>query len=210
MSAYEAAGATALVVSAIEISEPADGGAALRERAQHLDRYDWIVFTSANAVRRFARVAPLPWPRIAVVGPSTAAALPNAPDFMPVRHDGEALVAEFGRGEGTVLVPRGDRARPNVVDGLRAHGWTVDDVIAYRTEVIPVDDDVAARIARADAITFTSPSTVEAFAGRPLPRVVVIGSVTAEAARASGLYVHAVAIEPTAEAMVAATVRALA
>ena len=71
-----------------------------------------------------------------------------------------------------------------------------------------------AAAAGADAITFTSASTVAAYlaaAGRAAvpPAVVCIGPVTAAAAERAGLLVAAVAAEHTLDGLVAATVEAL-
>ena len=79
-----------------------------------------------------------------------------------------------------------------LVEGLPAKGWTVDAVVAYRTVAATVEPAVLARAAAADAITFTSGSTVRSFvaaAGRDaVPATVVcIGPVTAAAALDAGL-----------------------
>ena len=210
VAAFEAAGAAVLVVPTVAIVEPHDGGAAMRARVAELSSYDWVVLTSANAARRLARLARPPWPKVAVVGPRTAQLLTVAADLLPRRHDGAGLVEAFPFGPGRVLVPQGDRASAVVIDGLRAKGWSVDPVVAYRTIRLTVAAAVADRVAAADAVTFTSPSTIGALAGRPLPRVVVIGQSTAAAARSHGLVVSAIAEAPTPDAMVAATVAALA
>jgi uroporphyrinogen-III synthase len=203
--ALKAAGAQVIAVPTIAIVEPLDGGAELRACVARFKTYKWIVVTSANAARRLVELAPAKWPKIAVVGKRTASALPVAVDLVPARSDGAGLVEAFPKGTGRVLVPQGDRASSVVVDGLRAKGWTVDTVVAYRTVSITVTPKVASRVAAADAITFTSPSTLDAFVGRPLPSVVVvIGQATAAAARKKGFAVSAVAARPTPAAIVSA------
>ena len=77
-------------------------------------------------------------------------------------------------------------------EGLRARGWNVDVVEAYRTAAAPLDDERRASLAAADMITFTSSSTVTRFldAAGPesLPPVVAtIGPVTAATAREHGV-----------------------
>ncbi len=209
--ALKAAGAQVIAVPTIAIVEPLDGGVELRACVARLKTYKWVVVTSANAARRLVELAPEKWPKIAVVGKRTAAALPVVVDLLPARSDGAGLVEAFPRGKGKVLVPQGDRASSVVVNGLRAKGWTVDTVVAYRTVAISVTPTVGKKVAAADAITFTSPSTLDTFVGRPVPGVVVvIGQATAVAARQKGFNVSAVAVSPTPAAIVAALVSVLA
>jgi uroporphyrinogen-III synthase len=99
-----------------------------------------------------------------------------------------------------------------LADGLRAAGWTVDTVEAYRTRAAPLAPDLLAEAAKADAIAFTSSSTVDNYVetaglGAVPPVVVAIGPVTAETARRRGLEVTAVAHEHTLDGLVAAITR---
>src|SRR6185503_16998655 len=100
--------------------------------------------------------------------------------------------------ESRVLLARASVARDVLPEGLRARGWAVDVVDAYRTVVAPISDRQRAAVERADAVTFTSSSTVERFldaVGPALvpPVVACIGPVTAETARAHDLHVDVVA-----------------
>ena len=98
-----------------------------------------------------------------------------------------------------------------IAPGLRAKGWLVDEVEAYRTVTAGASDGATAEVleaaASADVITFTSPSTVDRYlalsGGRVPPVVACIGPVTAEAARRAGLVVDVVAAEHTAAGLVA-------
>jgi len=138
--------------------------------------YDWLVLTSANGVRYvWERLEALGLSvpntvQVAVIGPATARALAAkgyVPTVMPETYVAEALADALGDVTGQrILLARADRARPT----LR-----------------PVE-----------VIAFTSPSTVEGFVralGKqhlsPATRVVCIGPITAQAARAAGLSVHA-------------------
>ena len=105
-------------------------------------------------------------------------------------------------------------ARALLPDGLRAKGWEVDVVEAYRTERVPPSEEQLVGARRADAITFTSSSTVTSFvesAGREAvpPVVACIGPVTAETARSCGLVVDVVADVHTIDGLVDALVVAL-
>jgi len=94
-------------------------------------------------------------------------------------------------------------------DGLRAAGWTVDVVDAYRTvaaELTPAQLDAASG---ADLVTFTSSSTVDRFVDavgvdRVPPLVASIGPVTSASATAHGLTVDIEATEHTVPGLVAA------
>jgi uroporphyrinogen-III synthase len=87
-------------------------------------------------------------------------------------------------------------------------------VEAYRTAPVEAGDDLKAAAAAADAVCFTSASTVtgfvEACGAGAVPGVVVcIGPVTADAARAEGLRVDAVADPHTLDGLIDALVGAL-
>jgi uroporphyrinogen-III synthase len=216
----EEAGAIPVVFSTIELVDPSDGGASLMAAAARASAYDWIVFTSSNAVGRTApHLTPGRTARIAAVGPGTAAALSEAglvPDLVATRHVAEGLLDEMPQPPGAggkvrALLPQAAGARDVLAEGLRAMGYQVDVVEAYRTVTRhPVPDELAALAgAGADAITFTSSSTVKGFldtAGRVLvpPVVACIGPVTAATAEEMGLLVDIVAEEHTVVGLVAA------
>ena len=228
-------GADVVELPVIAIEDPADRGAALAAAADRAvaGAYEWVVVTSGNAVARVVdalggRALPAST-RWAAVGTSTAKALMIrgvVPDLVPERAVSDALVEVFpvapphgtepGRGtaEGAALFVRAERVRDVVAPGLAAKGWQVDEAIAYRTVAGAVDPDAAALASAADAVAFTSSSTVERTVdllgpdGIP-PIVVSIGPVTSEAARAVGLSVTAEATVHTLEGLVAAVVTAL-
>ena len=211
-------GAEALEVATITIVDPADGGEALRAAAARLDSYEWVVFTSVNSVERFVPLLGDPpavgSARLAAIGPGTAAALAHrglAPDLVPEQFVAESLLEAFPAPSGgrRVLLPRAAVARHVLPEGLRAAGWDVDVVAAYRTETAHPPAEALAAAAVADAVTFTSPSTVRSYleTAGPLavPAVVAcIGPVTAAAARQRHLDVDVVADVHTMEGLVEA------
>jgi uroporphyrinogen-III synthase len=229
-------GASVVELPVIAIEDAADGGAAL---AAAVDRavgggYGWIVVTSGNAVSRlvdaFGGRAPPASTRWAAVGSSTAKSLMTrgiVPDLVPPEAVSDALVAAFplaaargavpGRadGDGAVLFVRAEQVRDVVAPGLRAKGWRVDEAVAYRTVAGTVDADAVSRARCADAVAFTSSSTVERTVdllgpeGVP-PVVVSIGPITSGAVRAAGLAVTAEAAVHTLDGLVAAVADALA
>ena len=214
-------GAETVELPAITIDEPGDGGAALRGAALRVGHYDWVIFTSANAVERFcARLhdaRSLAGVRVAAIGPGTAGALRSfgvEPDLVPENFVAESLIEVFPFGNGEVLLPRAAVAREVLPESLRAKGWRVDVVEAYLTRPAEPSASALAEAGKADAITFTSSSTVTNFlhvAGLDAvpPVVVCIGPVTAETARAAGLTVDVVAEEHTIDGLVQALVEAL-
>ena len=181
--------------------------------------FDWLIFTSANGVRMFVarldadeRSSFRNHRRIASVGPATARAVAEsggnsaliAPEFVA-----ESLANALGEVAGKRLLwPRAAAARDVLTTMLRGRGAEVVERVLYDTIPLPVDDAARSDILHADAVTFTSPSSVRAFVAlfgtAVQPRVACIGPVTALAAREAGLEVHAVAAVYTMDGLVAA------
>lgn len=216
-----ALGAEPIMLPMIEIA-PLDDLSELDAALQRLIAYDWVIFTSVNAVAIFwDRLAgPLPATvRRAAVGPATACALETrgAPAaFIPAEFVAEALAAGIGDMAGQrCLLPQAELAREALADDLRRRGAVVDEVAIYRTLPAALDPrGLAAWRRGVDAVTFTSASAVRNFArllgGPPAaarwPAIACIGPVTAAAARVAGLPVAVVASEYTLDGLVAALV----
>ena len=224
----ERAGAVPVLIPLTRI-EPAGDDGPLRRAVADPSAYEWIIFTSARAVRALAAAAAPysagQWPvRVAAVGPATAAAVRaltgRDPDVVPDQSSGAGIVPallEHGPLQNVrVLWPRAEKPRPELPAALLSAGALLDDPIAYRT----VPDPAAARrladlagAGRINAITFTAPSAVECFADvldeRTPPRclIAVIGPATARAARARGLQVHVEPQQPIISALVTALAR---
>jgi uroporphyrinogen III methyltransferase/synthase len=138
---------------------------------------------------------------VAAIGPGTARALAEhgiAADVVPERFVAESLVEALAgiEVEGRrVLVARAAEARDVLPDALRERGAEVDVVPLYETVREQPDEAAVEAAQAADYVTFTSSSTVtnlvEALGDRfpTAARVVSIGPVTSEAARAAGLRV---------------------
>lgn len=189
--------------------------------------YDWVVFTSANAVESVAtRLAALALDvtglgevSIAAVGRATAGAVsrygwpvPFVPGEATGASLGEELAERIGPGS-RVLHPRGNLARDEVAQRIEAAGASVTPVVAYCTvaEDRPHPHDESVRRGDVDVVTFASPSSVRNLVRRlgglgPIARarVVCVGPVTAEEARTHGLVVHAVAPDASVGGLVAA------
>ena len=218
-------GADVIEAPMIEVGDPDDGGAALAAAVADAGSYDWLVLTSPNGVERTMAHVPdaraLAGVRVAAVGTGTAGALARhrvVADLVPESFVGEGLLDAFPAppaGGGRVLIARAAVAREVVPDRLRAAGWTVDVVDAYRTRATEVPPGLADAVAAADAVTFASSSSVtnlvEAVGADRIPPVVVsIGPVTSETLRASGLAVTAEADPHTVDGLVAALLATLA
>ncbi len=214
-------GAETIELATIEITDPADGGEALGAAAARLATYDWVLFTSVNAVTRLfghlhdARAFGIA--RVGAIGPGTAAALASrgvVADLQPPEAVAESLVDVFPLGAGSVLLPQAAAARPVLAEGVRAKGWRAEVVEAYRTGAGRPSAEALAAAATAHAIAFTSSSTVTAWldlggASRVPPVVACIGPVTAATATAHGLPVTVVAAEHTVRGLADALVTAL-
>jgi uroporphyrinogen-III synthase len=210
----EARGAEVVHLPLIAVVEPVDGGAGLRDALAHLDRFDWLMVTSAAGAERVGRAtAASPQVRLACVGTATAAALRVASgrtvDLVPTVQRADQLADEFiarVAGPQRVLIAQADRAASTLSSTLRHAGHDVVEVVAYRTIDVQPDADALAVIDDADAVAFASGSAVEswcrAVGGRRPPIVVAIGPATAATAARLGLGVTSVAGEHSLEGLV--------
>lgn len=193
--------------------------------------YDWLVFTSANAVEAVAAAMPRPIPvgvKFAAIGEGTTTAirelLGREPSVVPdERRDAIGLIEAISAASGDrVLIPSSDIARSTLANGLRAAGARVEVAAAYRTVVGHGGADLGRLVTDGvvDAITFASPSAVDGFRARiaavPLDFSLVaslpaacIGDVTAERAVELGFSSVAVAHQPTVNGLVEALESAL-
>ncbi len=193
-----------------------------------LATYDWVIFTSANAVRAvFDRLNILRLDarafhenRVAAIGPGTRTSLHNHgifADFVPQAFASKAIIEgllQKNISGCTVLIPRSSIGHNSLPDCLSAVGAKVKQISAYHT-VIP--DNATARLIKAfekgiDIATFTSSSTVE-----NLPTILdnnltqiqhtiiaCVGPSTATTAREAGIKVDVTATEHTSHGIVEA------
>lgn len=204
----------------LEIAPPADGGAALRAELRRIDRFDWVVFTSTNAVdavqrhggdelRALTGTSPPREIHIAAVGSATAAAARDAGfgvDVVPPAATAVSLVqALIPRRPQNVLAPLAELAADTLEDGLRAAGAAVTRVEAYRMAVPELSAEKIDAAADADVVLLTSPSIAERFAqliGADRVEAMVIGPSTEHAARALGYRIIGSADPHTTEGLV--------
>jgi uroporphyrinogen III methyltransferase/synthase len=180
-----ALGADPIEAPMIQIVPPLDAEP-LHRAAAAADQFDWIVFSSTNAVDAFMRalldgerdVRALKGPRLCAVGTATAGRLSMygiKVDLVPDEFRAEALVEallQSGPINGArILIPHADIARDVLANELRQAGAVVTEVVAYRTvlDESPREDEGADIYrmlldGRIDVVTFTSASAVRNFA----------------------------------------------
>jgi len=222
-----AQGAEVISLPLIRIA-PLDDFSQLDFALRNLANFDWLIFTSQNAVTAVAdRLAALAIHSsqpsgplcVAAVGKSTAAAAAAA--GFSVTHVGSSNASDLVR-ELTkdlygkrIFLPRSDRAAAALIAQLKELAAIVTEVIAYRTIGLDsVDENDRELILQADAILFFSPSVVRAFLDltksgvlssvRADAAVGAIGPVTYAAVVESGLRCDFQAPEPGASEIVAA------
>lgn len=170
------------------------------------DTYDWVFFTSKNGVDCFMKETKskeiLASARIAAVGPKTAQAVKRyqfSVDFIPSTYNAEIMATEFLSTypeRGPVLFVRGKIASAILLDAFTKAERTFDCLEVYDTVTNEAIQPVLQTILQEesiDFITFTSPSTVNAFVQlvdefhlyKHIP-VVCIGTTTEKQARNHG------------------------
>ncbi len=218
-----ALGAGVIVLPMIGITPPADP-APLAEAIALIDRYNWIVFTSANAVRA---LGPRPQcrSRIATVGAATREFAERSGwtvHITPETYVAEALIEALGaeslQGK-RILIPAAAVTRDIVREELTCRGAIVDLVEAYRNVMPSEAPEMAKRIFQLpfpDWITFASSSAVENLARIVAvdtlrqSKIASIGPVTSKTLRENGLPVTAEAQPHTITGLVNAIVQAVA
>jgi uroporphyrinogen-III synthase len=217
-----------IAVPAIQLL-PIEDRAPLVAALQHLSTYDWVIFTSPNAVEfLWAQAAQdttaIAWrgTKIAAVGPATRSALQAhglTIEAMPDHYIGTEITSTLGdiRNQ-RILLPRSAQGGAELPAALTELGATVDEIALYTPAPATMDDAARNTLAGGvDIVTFASGSAVRAFAKAlrndhrfddfwSTVLVACIGPTTAEVARSEGLRVHVVASEHSASGLVAALV----
>jgi len=194
--------------------------------------FDWVIFTSPNAVEHFftgyfkqnSDLRDLGPVKIAAVGPATAQKLSDLhlrADLQPEIFTSEKLAECFSANEVASLrfcLPHGRLADPLLANHLREQGGMVEEWTLYDTG--PEQEDLTGARARylregAHWITFTSSSTAENWhalqlrsaSGSPQPRAVSMGPVTSATLRKLGYEIAAESPASTLDSLVATICR---
>ena len=144
--------------------------------------YEWIIFTSANGVKSFFDLFYKAFDDIRCLGPMRIAAVGTATareikkhnlkvDLTPEKANGDALATAFIENEGVesvqILVVTGNQNREALVQRLESEGGAIVDTLPlYKTMKTDLSDHPASARFReegADAVLFTSSSTVKSF-----------------------------------------------
>jgi uroporphyrinogen III methyltransferase/synthase len=216
----QAAGFEPIYFPVMEI-RPIEDNAELDNAIKNLAKYDWVVFTSANAVDvcSLLLLGERPGVRFAAIGPKTADALRKygiEPDFVPKEYVAEAILPGLGDlHEKRVLLPRAEIARPELPEAILKAGGIAHEIVVYQTLPTEVDTDgLDALKSGVDVVTFTSASTVQNFVAVARqngldpsnlsnnPLFACIGPITEQAAREEGLTNLVVAKEYTTEGLI--------
>jgi uroporphyrinogen-III synthase len=228
----ESRGAIPILIPTIELAPP-DSFAALDSALAAIRSYDWLIFTSANAVdafhrrAQFHRLTAIPR-RIAVIGPATARAVEaiGLPvDLIPPKYVAESLAQSLidqaltlHAPNSNMLLVRAEQARDILPQTLTAAGATLTIANAYRNQVPPESVTQLQELFSSPghyphAITFTSASTATNLfnllesAGITLPSNIAlasIGPITSSALRDLGHQPTIEAVEPTIPSLIEA------
>lgn len=222
--ALEAFGAEPVEFPLIQI-EPVGESEELQRAIKDLNSYDWIIFTSANAVEIFMEALlareldarNFAGTNLACIGSVTAVKLLDYgihADLVPHRYIAEEIAKALGDVSSLrILLPRADKARPYLKDELERRGAVVDNIIIYHTTFRKPTSEELESLRYIDLVTFTSPSTVENFVrvlqeeGVQLEERVLfasIGPITTLTARKLGLSIHIESPVHTTEDLVSA------
>ena len=224
-------GATPISLPVIDVV-PIEDQSELDAALHNLSSFDWLVFTSANAVDIFfermqakeinPQNAPKITPQIAVVGKATAQALKRfslQAAAQPASAAATAIADALGEVTGKkVLLAQAAIARRNLAEALQSAGAQVTAIAIYDTVAIePAAEALAEFNKGIDAIIFTSGSTVKNFAALlhkhnlPMPtpetRIFCIGPITAEDAEQAGFHNRIIADEQTNQGILQAIIQ---
>ena len=214
------AGFTSVFFPVIQI-RPIDDLSPLKEAIKDIDKYEWVIFSSTNAVDVFFdAIGENPQlPKVAAVGSKTEASLRSrgvAVNFVPDKYVGEAILLGLGDlKDKWVLLPRAEIAREVLPKEILAAGGIAHEIAIYQTLPERADKKgIDALCSGVDVVTFTSPSTVQNFirltkdagldpfnlAGNPI--FACIGPITKEAAEKEGFSVAVMPKKYTVEGLV--------
>ncbi|MBX7148490.1 uroporphyrinogen-III C-methyltransferase [bacterium] len=190
-----------------------------KSKIKNIDRYDWLVLTSANAVEHFFKhvhdARDLAHVKIAVIGSATAETLKTyglKADLMPKKFVAEGLIDAFKKkriNRKKILIPRAQDGREELVEGLKALKNKVDTVTLYKTlpETKNKEALLEALNKNPDWTLFLSSSSVHAFYKMVScynGPIACLGPVTAKTARSYGLKVDVVAKDSVTDSLIKA------
>lgn len=225
-------GGEAIEFPSIKIEKEADLRL-LHKCLKKIDKYDWLIFTSVNAVGIFLEemknmdmdIRDLKGIKICAIGPATCESLQNyglKVDIVPDEYKAEGIIEKLDdliKPGDLVLLPRAKGARKILPQTISSWGVQIDEIPLYEAKpAAPVNRDILAEIKTGnfDFITFTSSSTVSNFVNligednlgflSKKAKIACIGPVTASKVRDYGLKVDVMANEYTIDGLIDAII----
>jgi len=169
----------------IQLTDP-DNIQNIHETANNVSNYDWIIFTSAIAVRfflKFTNPNNLKHVQIACVGKKTDTELNQynlKADLIPNEFTSKSLLSEMQKLDlknKQILIPCSSLSNDDLKNGFEKQGAIVNKLIVYVNSIFenPNKENLKEKIEKKliDCITFFSPSAVNSF-------VQLIGNETVE------------------------------
>ncbi len=227
-------GGEPILFPTIEIADPSDYGP-LDDAIARASEFDWILFTSENGVERFFKrffnlgkdIRELAGPKFGAIGPVTAKAICSRGikvDMLAKEFVAEGLLDVFAKEDLTglrFLIPRAEKARDILPEGLEKKGALVEVTPVYQTlrpSGADVDTIKKSFLDKSiDAITFTSSSTVnhfmDMFEGAEIKEmlngalIASIGPITSNTLTRHGLKASIEAREYTIDGLIKALMR---
>lgn len=222
----EGEGAIPILFPTTKIVADPVGKTQLLHSLTNLKQYDWIIFTSQNAVTFFWEQCEksglssdhFKTKKIAAIGPATKQKLNDlglTVNAMPDIYIGEEIVKSLGELRNQhILLPRAEGARTALVDELIKAGAIVNQVQLYKSVTNSPEPETWQNLEKeVHFVTFTSVSTVEGFfellKDRALPYlqqrfVACIGPITADSLAVHGINTQIIAKSHTTQGLVEA------
>lgn len=143
-----------------------DDNSQLKSAIKRLQEFDYLLFTSRFAVKYWAEAGGgFDVESVVSIGTTTSAALGKLGVQninQPEKDDSYGVIDWFAtQKKGKVLIPRSNIALPIIPNGLRALGFDVETITAYKNQM-PANP-IKVNLDDVDKIIFTSPSTVDNF-----------------------------------------------
>lgn len=203
---------------------------------KNISNYDWLIFTSVNAVEIFFEefrkvnmdIRDLKGIKVCAIGPATRESLEKRGiivDTMPDEYRAEGIIEELRdkiQPGQWVLLPRARGARSLLPEAIKEWGAHVNEVFIYkavaekRVSKEMFEDIITGNV---DFITFTSSSTVHNFVNivgldnalriNKKTKIACIGPITAKTAKEVGLSIDVVAKDYTIDGLIAAIINYL-
>ena len=212
----------------IEVADDHREGIHLLELLEDSDSPLWLIATSANALKYWAKIVGRDrlsgaiqgqkHLKCAAVGKATADALRDlgaGEVLLPKESTAKSLADDLVAGQSVshALIPGGNLAMRTLPETLTTAGWSVSAAVVYATSRVG-NEPKSAQLVRdkeVSSILFRSPSAVRAlthFVHHPNVLLVCAGTTTAQALELQGLPVAALSPSPSAE-VVASTIYSL-